>query len=98
MTAIVDPEIGRHKPAATERRHIRHQKLSALGPALALLVVTVVFAVINPSFLTPGNVVTILDQAAVPMVLAMGMTFVIVMGCIDLSVEGVMATSGLTYV
>lgn len=98
MSTIVDPEIGRHAPNTRNRGSFRHQRLSAFGPALALLAVTVIFAAMNPSFLTPGNVVTILDQAAVPMVLAMGMTFVIIMGCIDLSVEGVMATSGLTYV
>lgn len=98
MSTIVDPEIGRYAPDTRNQRSFPHQRLSAFGPALALLAVTVIFAAINPSFLTPGNVVTILDQAAIPMVLAMGMTFVIIMGCIDLSVEGVMATSGLTYV
>lgn len=72
--------------------------INTYGTVIALVLAVVVFAVINPSFLTPSNVATILDQAAVPMILAMGMTFVILMGCIDLSVEGVMATSGLTFV
>lgn len=73
--------------------------LGNAAPLAAVLAVAVLFSLINPdSFLTTANLRTILDQAALPLVLAMGATFVILLGAIDLSVEGVMATAGLTFV
>jgi ribose transport system permease protein len=42
-----------------------------------------------------GNIVRILNSAAVPVTLAMGLTFVIVMGSIDLSVEGTMSVAAM---
>ncbi|MFI0821924.1 ABC transporter permease [Streptomyces sp. NPDC021098] len=84
---------------ASRLRGLQGDRLRGLGPLMALVVVGVVFAVLNPStFPTGDNLLTILDQAAVPLILAMGATFVILMGSIDLSVEGVMAASGLTFV
>ncbi|WMY11802.1 ABC transporter permease [Paraburkholderia phenoliruptrix] len=69
------------------------------GPLIALLAVVIIFAVLRPStFLTWENFRSITDQATIPLILAMGSTFVILAGCIDLSIEGVMATAALTYV
>jgi ribose transport system permease protein len=73
--------------------------MSSLLPLIAVVVVAAVFAIISPNaFLTAANVRTIADQAALPLILAMGATFVILMGGIDLSIEGIMATSSLTFV
>ena len=59
----------------------------------------VVFAVLNPgTFLTAKNIQTILNQAALPLIIAVGATLVILMGSIDLSVEGVMGAAGMTFV
>ena len=41
-------------------------------------------------FLTIGNLVRLLQTAMIPLVLALGATFVILLGSIDLSVEGVL--------
>ena len=49
-----------------------------------------IIAVINPNFLTFGNVVRISQTAMIPLVLGLGATFIILMGSIDLSVEGVL--------
>ncbi|HET7398245.1 MAG TPA: ABC transporter permease [Intrasporangium sp.] len=68
-------------------------------PAPALLVlalITVSTVIVNPAFVSPSNLAAIAQQAAVPVVLAVGMTFVILMGGIDLSVEGVMAGTALS--
>lgn len=74
-------------------------RLGTHGPLLAVLAVTLAFTLIAPGeFAQPSNFKALLDQAAVPLILAMGATFVILMGAIDLSVEGLMATSGLTFV
>lgn len=76
----------------------RRRLLFAVGPAVALALLCAVFAVLTPSFATGGNVVAILEQAAIPLVSAMGATMVVLVGGIDLSIEGVMAASGLTFV
>jgi len=45
----------------------------------------------NPRFFEFNNAIRIANSAAIPLVLALGMTFIIVLGSIDLSVEGVLA-------
>lgn len=67
------------------------------GPLLALLALIVCFAIGDARFVTLANLRTILDSAAVPLVLAVGMTFVIRQGSIDLSVEGMMAACSLVF-
>lgn len=65
-------------------------------PALLILVIIALgMLLINPTFLSPGNLSAIAQQAAVPVVVAVGITFVVLMGGIDLSVEGVMAAASL---
>lgn len=61
------------------------------GIALALVMLVVAFAVMSPLFLTAGNISNILTQIAINVCLAVGMTFVILIGGIDLSVGSVMA-------
>ena len=57
-----------------------------------------VFTPLNPAtFLTANNVQTVLNQADAT-VIAVGATLVILMGSIDLSVEGVMGAAGMTFV
>jgi ribose transport system permease protein len=72
-------------------------KLRLWGPLIALIVLCVGFGVADPSFATLQNVRTIADRCAIPLIVAVGMTFIIVQGSIDLSVEGVMATSSLVF-
>jgi ribose transport system permease protein len=66
------------------------------GPALGLLTLCVVFFIATPHFLTQDNLLNILDQAVVLGLLALGMTAVIVMGGIDLSVGAVLALASMT--
>ena len=68
---------------------------SYLIPIGVLFVVVVGFSIFNPVFISPGNLKNIASRSAVPVVLAVGMTFVIMIGSIDLSVEGIMAASSL---
>ena len=58
-----------------------------------LLALCAIVAAINPNFLSFGNAVRISQAAMIPLVLGIGATFIILMGSIDLSVEGVL-TSG----
>ena len=88
-----------HPPTVETRRFSpRVRRLIAdAGPLVALIVLIIVFAVANPVFISPGNIGILLSQAAVPLVIATGLTFVILLGGIDLSVEGVVATSSLVF-
>jgi len=65
------------------------------GPPVALVVMFGVFSVLSSDFRTIGNVQNIMDTAAVLAVVTCGITFVLLMGSIDLSVPGVMGASAL---
>jgi erythritol transport system permease protein len=54
-----------------------------------------VFGVLSPSFLTSGNLVILSKHVALNALLAIGMTFVILTGGIDLSVGSVAGLSGM---
>ncbi|MDZ5662662.1 ABC transporter permease [Nocardioides sp. S-58] len=65
------------------------------GPPIALVVIVGIFSVLSPDFRTVGNVQNILDAAAVLAVVTCGISFVLMMGSIDLSVPGVMGASAI---
>ncbi|HSU01475.1 MAG TPA: ABC transporter permease [Nocardioides sp.] len=65
------------------------------GPPIALLVIFAVFAALSPGFRTIGNVQNIMDAAAVLAVVTCGITFVLMMGSIDLSAPGVMGAAAI---
>src|ERR671932_2628580 len=68
------------------------QRLLAFG---ALIVLVLVFSLASPNFLQFDNIVGILLATAVNGILALGVTFVIVTGGIDLSVGTVMTLSAV---
>lgn len=65
------------------------------GPTVALVVVFLVFSVLSSDFRTLDNVQNIMDNAAVLAVVTCGITFVLMMGSIDLSAAGVMGASAI---
>jgi ribose transport system permease protein len=73
----------------------RGVSLRDAGPPIALVAVTVVFSVLSSQFRTLGNFQNIMDAAAVLAVVTCGVTFVLIMGSIDLSATGVMAASAI---
>lgn len=68
------------------------------GPLIALLVLIGIFSFTNDKFFTTGNLRTIADQSAILVVIALGMTFIILIGSIDLSPPGVMAGASMVFV
>ena len=62
---------------------------------IALAVVTLVFALSSPEFLTTGNLSILVKHVAINAILAIGMTFVILSGGIDLSVGSIVGFSGM---
>lgn len=69
------------------------ERLVAHGPEISLLVLCVAFALSTNSFLSLRNLLNVLDQLTVLGIMALGMTAVIVIGGIDLSVGSVLALS-----
>lgn len=69
--------------------------LGETGIGLALLAMILVFVFVSPSFATPGNVSNILTQITLNTILAAGMTFVILVAGIDLSVGSVLALAAM---
>lgn len=63
----------------------------ALAPIGVFILLCLVITVFSPGFLSTSNAIRVANAAAIPLVLVMGATFVILMGSIDLSVEGVVA-------
>ena len=69
--------------------------LGRFAPVLFLIVLVVIFSVQEPNFATERNFWFLLRQNFVFGILAVGMTFVILTGGIDLSIGSVVAFSGL---
>lgn len=91
QASLVPPEV----VAQTFREYLRALFLrlksgesGMLPVVLALIAITIVFQAISPNhvFLSPGNVVNLLQQSAVFMVLAMAECFALLLGDIDLSI------------
>jgi len=75
-------------PLASAGRWLRRTGIVAQVLSLAILVA--VFAVgTRGKYLSPANLQTILDLAAIPAILAVGLHLTVVLGGIDLSVQGV---------
>ena len=65
------------------------------GLYLAILCIFILFAVINPDFLTVRNMVNVFEQSAYYLVCAVGITFVLVSGANDMSVGSQVAFSSV---
>ncbi|MEV4158102.1 ABC transporter permease [Nocardia salmonicida] len=64
---------------------IRSGNMGALPSVIALVVLSVVFWIARPVFMTQGNIANLLTQGAAIAVIAMGLIFVLLLGEIDLS-------------
>lgn len=85
--------------SSTPRSGLRLKKLLLdAGPLLALIALVIFFTAASPTFSRPGNLSTLLTQLSILLVIGIGLTFVILLGSIDLSVEGVLASSSLVFV
>ena len=74
---------------------IRAGQVGILPVVGGLLLVSVIFQSLNSQFLTAGNLVNLLVQAAVFSVLAMGEIYALLLGEIDLSIGFVAALGGV---
>ena len=63
------------------------------GIGLALVILIVIFSLLSPDFASLRNLRNVLNQITINTVLAIGLTFVILVGGIDLSVGSLLAFS-----
>lgn len=66
-----------------------------LGTLVGLLLLVAAFTALSPYFLTPSNLLTIVQQTSINAIIAVGMTFVIITAGIDLSVGSILAFAGV---
>jgi erythritol transport system permease protein len=69
--------------------------LFRLRALVALILLLAVFACLSPAFLTAANLTILLKHVAINAILAIGMTFVILSGGIDLSVGSIAGLAGM---
>ncbi len=70
--------------------------IGRLAPVIFLIVLMVVFALIEPRFVSRINLLNVMRQVSITGLIAIGMTFVILTAGIDLSVGSLLALAGLT--
>src|SRR5699024_3980265 len=66
-----------------------------LGILIGLIVLIIVITIMNKDFLSVQNLLNVLRQTSTNMFIAIGMTLVIILAGIDLSVGSVIAVSGV---
>jgi ribose/xylose/arabinose/galactoside ABC-type transport system permease subunit len=76
-------------------RLLHVQSRRQLGTFAGLIALCLTLWVATPHFLTVSNLLNVLEQTAINAIVAVGMTFVIISGGIDLSVGSVLAVSGI---
>ena len=74
----------------------RKETIKSVGlPLVAIVFLLVLFSILSPTFLQASTFVTILRESSVLLVVAVGMTLVIIQGSIDLSVGATVSLAGL---
>jgi ribose transport system permease protein len=89
MALAIDP------PAAKPKRRTFTLGGGAIGPFIGLIAMCVFLSFATETFLSLRNFLNVMDQITVVGVMAIGMTFVILIGGIDLSVGSVLALSAM---
>jgi D-xylose transport system permease protein len=103
MTAVAEPPPAPGAPAretvgAYARRwltDVRSGELGSLPIIVGLVVIAIVFQIQNDRFLTASNFVNLIVQTAPYAVIAMGVTFALLLGEIDLSIGFVSGVGGV---
>ena len=76
---------------------LKNLKLQSLMPIIVLLVLIIFFTALNPNFFSLRNFARIAIAASPFLMVAIGVTFIILMGSIDLSMEGAVSLTAVTF-
>lgn len=69
--------------------------LRRFGLLIVIVLMVIIMSIVSPVFLSYNNIINILRQVSINGILAVGMTFVILTGGIDLSVGSLVAVTGV---
>jgi ribose transport system permease protein len=94
----IDTTAIRVREEDIERRARFRGSAPTIGLLIAMVALIIIFSFLSERFFSVANAQNILSQAAIPLVIAVGATLVILLGSIDLSVEGVMGAAGVTWI
>ena len=78
-----------------KRRLLNKNILNKYGIEVALVIVCIVVTILSPIFLSAANIINVFRQGSMTGIMAVGMTFVIIAGDIDLSGGSMAAFSGV---
>ncbi|MEN3186639.1 MAG: ABC transporter permease [Atribacterota bacterium] len=87
--------VGKHQEQQKVRLKVLGQLLRGNVALIVFAIVVVIFSILNPRFLSFANFANIGRQAAMIIVMACGMTMVIVSANIDLSVASTLSLGGM---
>lgn len=91
--AVLSTSLGEYVRASIAR--IRGGESGVLPVVAGLFLISILFQSLNSNFLTAGNLVNLLIQGAAYMLLALGETFALLLGEIDLSIGFVSGIGGI---
>jgi Ribose/xylose/arabinose/galactoside ABC-type transport systems, permease components len=76
----------------------RSSNIMKWAPVFVLIALIAFFSITcSTSFPVLSNVIAILNQLAIPLIIAVGLTFVIIIGSMDLSIDGVVGMTGSMF-
>jgi len=96
-SSTAPPDAARDQPAAPPASGTQGLMFSArqFGTVIGLVVLCAALWILTPHFLTVSNLLNVVEQTSINAVVAVGMTFVILSGGIDLSVGSIVALAGV---
>ncbi|MBD1867601.1 ribose ABC transporter permease [Oculatella sp. FACHB-28] len=98
QTQLRGSEEARRSDRRTRKRQSLRTLFQLAGILPILLIICILFSVLTPNFLSTGNLINVVRQASINIVLAAGMTFVILTGGIDLSVGSILGVTAVVSV
>jgi ribose transport system permease protein len=78
-------------------RRLSRETLIKWAPLLVLLALVIFFTALNPTFFSLRNFARIAIASAPALMVAVGVTFIIIMGSIDLSMEGTISLTAVAF-
>lgn len=87
------PEPRRTEAASDAPKRNWGQFLASQGIIIAFIAFMIIFTLVSPRFLSPDNVMGVIRSSAIIGVMALGVTFVVISGNLDLSVGSMMSFS-----
>ena len=76
------------------KKQSQTERFISLAPLAILIILVIIFSITAQGFFSVDNLHNLLNQAAMPLVMSLGLTFVILMGSTDLSAEGLGGFAG----